>query len=117
MCRKFTNSCYNLLFTILIFSTLTYNFCYSQVTDKKLNITSKWNEYKREVKSDPSKQMVELRSLMPNIMYDLRYASTNNFMHRLMYPANTNKTFLRSPVAHALAEVQQELNEKGLGLK
>ena len=61
--------------------------------------------------------MVELKSLMPNIVYDLRYATTNNFMHRLMYPSNTNKTFLRLPVAHALAKVQHELNEKGLGLK
>jgi len=117
MIYKVTNRFNTKCFAILIFSTLTYNFCSSQETDKKLNITSKWNEYKKEVKADSSKKMIELKSLMPNIVYDLRYATTNNFMRRLMYPANTNKTFLRSPVAYALSNVQHELNGKGLGLK
>ena len=34
-----------------------------------------------------------------------------------MYPKNTSITFLRLPAAIALQKVQQELNEKGLGLK
>jgi len=44
-------------------------------------------------------------------------AKTDWVFARLMYPQNTNITFLRSPAAHALQQVQQELNEKGLGLK
>jgi zinc D-Ala-D-Ala dipeptidase len=80
-------------------------------------VTSKWKQYKKQVKDDSSKKMVELKTLMPNIVYDLRYATVNNFMHRLMYPATTSVTFLRSPAAAALANVQKELNEKGLGLK
>src|ERR1044072_5922364 len=114
---KVTNRFNTKWLAILFFSTLTYNFCYTQDSTRKLSVTNKWSEYKKEVKADSSKQMIELKSLMPNIVYDLRYATTNNFMHRLMYPANTNKTFLRLPVAHALATVQYELNEKGLGLK
>jgi D-alanyl-D-alanine dipeptidase len=114
---KVTNRFNTKWLVILFFSTFSNNFCYTQASETKLNVTHKWSEYKKEVKADSSKQMIELRSLMPNIVYDLRYATTNNFMHRLMYPANTNKTFLRSPVAHALAKVQHELNEKGLGLK
>ena len=47
----------------------------------------------------------------------LRYATTNNFMHRMMYSKNTNQTFLRMPAALALKQEQNELNEKGLGLK
>ena len=61
--------------------------------------------------------MSELKKLVPGIIYDLRYASVNNFMKRLMYPAGTNITFLRAPAANALMEVQVELNQKGLGLK
>src|ERR1043166_7586618 len=61
--------------------------------------------------------MIELKSLMPNIVYDLRYATTNNFMHRLMYPANTRNTFMRQPAVAALQKVQAELNRKGMGLK
>jgi zinc D-Ala-D-Ala dipeptidase len=73
--------------------------------------------YLQTVEKDSAKTMLELRSVSPNIVYDLRYASTNNFMKKRMYPAKTSQTFLRAPAAHALAKVQQQLNEKGYGLK
>lgn len=38
-------------------------------------------------------------------------------MKRLMYPANTQVTFLRLPAVRALQKVQAELNSKGLGMK
>ena len=117
MSYKVTNRFYIKGIAVLFFSTFIYNFCYPQQAEVKLNITSKLNVYKKEIKADSSKRMIELKSLMPNLVYDLRYATTNNFMHQLMYPANTNNTFLRLPAAHALARVQKELNEKGLGLK
>src|SRR5687767_11120429 len=74
-----------------------------------LPITSDWKEYRHQVKNDPSKQMVELGTFIPGIVYDLRYATTNNFMKRKMYPANTEVTFLRLPAAQALKKVQEEL--------
>lgn len=80
-------------------------------------VTDNYDDYKKQVKSDPAKKMLELKRLIPTIIYDLRYASLNNFMKRLMYPAGTNITFLRVPAANALAQVQSELNQKGLGLK
>lgn len=61
--------------------------------------------------------MVELKSLINGLQYDLRYAGSNNFMHRRMYPENTRITFLRQPAALALKKVQEELSAKGLGLK
>jgi D-alanyl-D-alanine dipeptidase len=57
--------------------------------------------------------MVELKTIVPGIEYDLRYATTNNFMHQQVYKTGSN-TFLRLVVARALARVQQELNEKKL---
>jgi D-alanyl-D-alanine dipeptidase len=55
--------------------------------------------------------------MVPGLVYDLRYATTNNFMKRLMYPAGTNITFMRLPAVKAMQQVQQELNKSGLGLK
>ncbi len=80
-------------------------------------VTDKWKKYKQQVLHDSTKRMIELKSLIPGIVYDLRYATANNFMHRLMYPPHTTTTFLRQPAAMALQKVQAELAEKGLGLK
>jgi zinc D-Ala-D-Ala dipeptidase len=73
--------------------------------------------YTASVKADSNKQLVPLKSIIPNIVYDLRYAGNNNFMRRPMYPGRVNTTYMRLPAARALAAVQQELNAKGLGLK
>ena len=73
--------------------------------------------YRVQIQADSSKKMIELKSLIPNLRYDLRYATANNFMHRRMYTPPTRHTFLRSPAAQALAAVQQDLNGRGYGLK
>jgi D-alanyl-D-alanine dipeptidase len=80
-------------------------------------VTNKTPDYLQSVGKDSAKKMIELRSLAPALVYDLRYSAANNFMHRRMYPPKTRYTFLRSPAAHALAGIQQELKNKGLGLK
>jgi len=80
-------------------------------------VTHKLNMYRSQVTNDSAKKMVELKTFIPGIVYDLRYATVNNFMHRLMYPENTTTTFMRQTAASALQKVQKELNENGLGLK
>ena len=60
--------------------------------------------------------MVELKTIVPGIQYDLRYATPNNFMHQKLYK-DGDITFLRLPVAKALSKAQQELNTRGLSLK
>lgn len=67
--------------------------------------------------ADSNKHMVELKTIIPAVVYDLRYATTNNFVKRAMYPVTTVHTFLRAPAAGALSNVQKELNAQGLGLK
>lgn len=49
------------------------------------------------------------------VALDLRYATTNNFMHERLYPVA--KAYLRAPVAAALADAERELAAEGLGLK
>ena len=104
--------------TILFFSTFfLLHTAAQQIEYTRLPITDKWEDYKKQVKDDSTKRMVELKTMIPGIQYELRYATINNFMNRLMYPAGTNTTFLRVPAVKALQKVQRELNEKGYGLK
>lgn len=103
---------------LFILSTLAVTISVAQQdTVGKPPVTRQYKEYKDQVTKDNSKEMIELKSRIPNIVYDLRYATTNNFVGRKMYPPKTNRTFMRKPAAVALQEVQHELNEKGLGLK
>lgn len=73
-------------------------------------------EYKRTVLKNPVKQMVDLKQRMHNIVLDLRYAGSNNFMKEKLYPAITT-TYLRKPAADSLFKIQVQLKEMGLGLK
>jgi zinc D-Ala-D-Ala dipeptidase len=72
---------------------------------------------KTSINADSNKQMTELKHLIPSLVYELRYAGTDNFVKRAMYPVSTAHTFLRLPAAKALANVQRELALSGLGLK
>lgn len=118
MMNKVTNQ-YNInRILFIIFSILlTGTYPLAGMTQNKLQVTDKLKEYRNQAKIDPAKKMVELKSFIPNLVYDIRYATTNNFMHRLMYPAKTSYTFLRAPAAQKLLLVQKELNDKGLGIK
>jgi zinc D-Ala-D-Ala dipeptidase len=73
--------------------------------------------YKNSVQNDTNKELVELKTLLPRIVYDLRYASQQNFVHQAVYPVATNKTFLRKPAAQALVQIQTVLQQQKLGIK
>ena len=69
------------------------------------------------VERDSLQAMIELKSLIPTVQYELRYASKNNFTGQRLYPKNTHTTYLRRKPAMALAKVAEELKGKGLGIK
>jgi len=71
---------------------------------------------KKTIQHDPSKAMIDLKKKIPGIVLDLRYAGTNNFMQRQLYPAITT-TYLRKTAIDSLEIIQRELNEEGFGLK
>lgn len=58
---------------------------------------------------------VELKKMDSTFVLDMRYATTNNFVHQKMYPCA--RCILRPELALALVEIQKELKTKGLGLK
>lgn len=65
-----------------------------------------------ELRNEP---LVDIHSVDPTILVDIRYATPDNFMKRVLYPAN--RCLLRESVARRLARVQQDLRAEGLGLK
>ncbi|MGH7467218.1 MAG: serine hydrolase [Longimicrobiales bacterium] len=58
--------------------------------------------------------LVELRALDPAIRYDIRYATTNNFMDAVFY--SQPRAFLQRPAAQALLRAHVKLKAQGFGL-
>lgn len=83
----------------------------------KLTPIKEKSSFSTLVKQDTLQTMVELKSLIDNLQYELRYASKKNFTGKRLYPRNTHTTFLRLKPALALAKVAEDLKEKGLGIK
>ena len=80
-----------------------------------LEVVADKDLYLRTVAEDPSKELVALQEVVPGISLDIRYATSDNFMREQLYPVA--KALLRRPAAESLVEVQQDLEERGLGLK
>ena len=59
-------------------------------------------------------ELVELVTLDPTIKLDIRYAATNNFMGKVVYPEA--RAFLQRPAAEALVAAHRELARHGYGL-
>jgi zinc D-Ala-D-Ala dipeptidase len=59
--------------------------------------------------------LVDLATINPRIVLDIKYATTDNFTGQQIYPAP--RCFLLKPVAQALNAMQKELEVEGLGLK
>jgi D-alanyl-D-alanine dipeptidase len=109
--------CIYLLPVLIFFHVTQLRAQETSISKYGVPVLNKLAEYQLSVHNDSAKKMVELQTLMPGIVYDLRYATINNFMHRQMYVPATRHTFLRLPAARALAAVQKELNSLGYGLK
>lgn len=72
-------------------------------------------DYLNACKKNSNNQLLELKSHIPGLILDIKYATEDNFMKRIMYPQA--RAFARKPVVLQLIKVQEELKKKGLGLK
>ncbi|XVJ65238.1 MAG: M15 family metallopeptidase [Lacibacter sp.] len=101
------------------FLFLPFAACTQQLITGKYGVATiqQAGTYKTTCKTDSNKRMIELKSAIPNLVYDLRYSTEDNFVKQPLYPRSTSVTFLRLPAANALTNVQKELAEKGMGLK
>lgn len=61
--------------------------------------------------------LVDVRSLEPAILVDLRYATPHNFTGAVLPGYNAAKALLRREAAQALARVEARLRSEGLGLR
>ncbi len=84
MFNKITNRFYNKLLATIIFSTTSLPILYAQKNSEP-QVIKDFAVYKKSLKNDSLKKMVELKTIVPGIEYDLRYATTNNFMHQQVY--------------------------------
>src|SRR5688500_12145712 len=58
--------------------------------------------------------LVEIVRLDPTITLDIRYATTNNFLHRPVYAQV--RAFMQRPAAEALVRAHRTLHAKGYGI-
>ncbi|MFL5340680.1 MAG: M15 family metallopeptidase, partial [Gemmataceae bacterium] len=59
-------------------------------------------------------ELVDLATLDPTLKFDIRYATTNNFLNTPFY--TSAKAFMQKPAAEALLRAHQKLAAKGFGL-
>lgn len=62
-------------------------------------------------------RFVEIRTIIPDIIVDLRYYSEHNFLGRKVNGYNAEKCYITKEAADSLAKVQNELRKFGLTLK
>jgi D-alanyl-D-alanine dipeptidase len=105
------------LFSIMVFSANSYIFAQSNLFNKYgLLVIKDINIFQKEIVLDSNKKMVDLRKAIPGLTLDLKYATTDNFMHQILYPFGST-TFLRKPAADALKLVINDLKKLHLTIK
>jgi len=58
--------------------------------------------------------LIELKNIDPSLRYDIRYATTNNFMSNIFY--TRAEAYMQRPAAEALGRAHRKLQSKGYGL-
>lgn len=106
------------LFCVIFFTSLP---CGTLAQDTTLNKYGLWVisdiiNLQKTAARFPGKAMVDIKKVSPEMVFDLRYAGSNNFMHQPLYPS-IKTTYLRKAAADSLKAVQFELNKMALGLK
>jgi len=102
------------VFLIFLLFTNLLNGASGQSAKKNRLYVQGFKAYKVAVKKDKKKELVEIKSAIPSVKLDIRYATTNNFMHQVMY--QQARAFARKEVVEQLKKIQQELYKKGYGL-
>lgn len=103
---------------LLFFASVVIFPAYAQDSAwKSPEVVRSFHRHLTDARQDSMLQMVELKSWMPRLLYDLRYGTRNNFMQRPMYRPAPRHTFLRRPAARALQQAAAELGRLGYGLK
>jgi zinc D-Ala-D-Ala dipeptidase len=73
-------------------------------------------QYNASVALNEKKELIDIKKRIPTLILDLKYSTQNNFTKTILYK-NVISTYMRMPAAIALQQVQNNLQQKGLGLK
>jgi zinc D-Ala-D-Ala dipeptidase len=74
------------------------------------------SQYKNSVTANKKNELINLKKLIPTILFDLKYASKNNFTCKKLYKG-ASTTYMRYDPAAALLAIQNDLNTQGYSLK
>ncbi|MCZ2222376.1 MAG: M15 family metallopeptidase [Chitinophagales bacterium] len=80
-----------------------------------LKVINTKEQYQLTIKKDSSKKMVLLKNYVLNIIFDWKYASSDNFTNQVLY--KNPDAFMRIEAAENLQKVAEDLAKIGLGLK
>lgn len=81
----------------------------------ELVVTRDTSIYLNEIQRDSNQKMVSLTKYLHPLNADFRYATVQNFTHKVLY--HRPEAFLRLPAAKALKGVQDELKRQHLDIK
>ncbi len=107
----------NYLFYLSLIFVLNPFYSFGQKVypyEKNIKVIRDLSVYKQLIRKDSTKELVEIKDFVPGLVFDIRYATKNNFTGEQIY--KQARAFTRLPVAIALGEIQKELKTKGLGL-
>ncbi len=99
---------------ILLSTTLALISLISVAQNKYGLKPTTYAEYRELVKTNPEKELIDLEKIIPDMVMDIRYATTNNFTKEKIY--TLSKAYARKPVAQALKRAQAEFRKMGLGI-
>jgi len=96
---------------------IIFCFCsFPLVAQNKYGLTPmKMEEYKKSIITNPDNELLNLADFIPDLVLEIRYATTNNFTGAKIY--NLARAYARKPVAESLKKIQADLKKQGLGLK
>lgn len=100
---------FNLIFLVLIFN-------FSAASAQPSVVISTFKSYKKSVKENNKNELINLQKFIPDIIFDFKYNTVNNFTKRKLYKAAIT-TYLRKDAAMGLLLVQEYFKNIGLSLK
>jgi zinc D-Ala-D-Ala dipeptidase len=84
-------------------------------SNNQLLVISNESLYEKSVQSDSSKRMVLLSNYASNLIFDWRYATTDNFTKEVLY--HKPLAYMRLEAAIALQKAAKDLELQGVGFK
>ncbi len=105
------------VFVVIFLLTSLKTACQDSIANKYgLKVIASAKVLQKMVFKNPANIMIDLKKQIPQLVFDLRYATNNNFTYEKLYPGITT-SYLRKPAADSLLAIENELNKMGLGLK